>query len=93
MWDTLWLPDADKGSHALHSGPFLPMKSCAPSCDTSKLKCTVCLYAKASTRTPNNQAARPSPKACDGLFFWTALPTYRNTDFINENNMLGTLPK
>ncbi len=29
----------------------------------------------------------------DVLFFWTALPTYRNTDFINEKNMLGTLPK
>jgi hypothetical protein len=25
----------------------------------------------------------------DGLFFWTAPPTYRNTDFINEKNMLG----
>jgi hypothetical protein len=64
MQDRLWLPDADKGSHVLHSGPFLPTKSCAPLCDTSKLKFAVChLYAKASTRTPNNQAAHRSPKA------------------------------
>ncbi len=64
MQDRLWLPDADKGSQALHSGPFLPTKSCAPTCDTSKLKCAACLYAKASTQTPNNQAAHPSLKAC-----------------------------
>jgi hypothetical protein len=63
MHDRLWLPDADKGSHALHSGSFLPAKSRAPTCDTSKLKCAGCLYAKALTRTPTNQAVHPSLKA------------------------------
>jgi hypothetical protein len=62
--DRLWLPDTDKGSHALHSDLFLPTKSCMPTCDTSKLKCAACLYAKASTCTPNNQPACPSPKTC-----------------------------
>jgi hypothetical protein len=63
MRDRVWLPDADKGSHALHSGPFLPTTSRVPTCDTSKFKCAAHLYAKSSTRTPNNQAACPSPKA------------------------------
>jgi hypothetical protein len=63
MRDRLWLPDADKCSRALHSGPFFPMKSCMPRCDTSKLKCAACLYAKALTQTPNNQAACPFLKA------------------------------
>ncbi len=49
---------------ALHSGPFIPTKkgSCAQLCDTSTLKCTACLYAKASKRSPDNLAPRPSSK-------------------------------
>ncbi len=40
---------------ALHSGPLIKLKSLAPHYDTSKLKCTACLYAKASIRSPSNQ--------------------------------------
>jgi hypothetical protein len=45
-------------------GPFIPTKtgSRAHSCNTSTLQCAVCLYAKASTRSPTNLAPRSSPK-------------------------------
>ncbi len=29
----------------------------------------------------------------DGLFFWTLLPTYGKSDFLNEKKLLGTLPR
>ncbi len=29
----------------------------------------------------------------DVLFFWTLLPTHGKSDFLNEQNMLGTLPR
>jgi hypothetical protein len=47
---------------ALHIGPLIKSTSCAPTCDTSKLKCTACLYAKASVRTPSNLPPRSSLK-------------------------------
>ncbi len=87
MWDRLWLPDADKSSHALHSGPFLPTKSRAPTCDTSKLKCAACLYAKASTRTPNNQAACLSPKACIAAKYSTS----RNIRILHTSQSINRL--
>jgi hypothetical protein len=64
MWDRKWLPGTADNETALHSGPFIPTKkgSCAQLCNTSTLKCTVCLYAKASTRSPENLAPRPSSK-------------------------------
>ncbi len=47
---------------ALHSGPLIKSKSCAPHCDVSKLKCAACLYAKASIRSQSNQPPRHSVK-------------------------------
>ena len=85
--DRLWLPDTDKGSHALHSDLFLPTKSCMPTCDTSKLKCAACLYAKASTRTPNNQAACLSPKACIAAKYSTS----RNIRILHTSQSINRL--
>jgi hypothetical protein len=57
-----WLPGSADNKNALHSGPFIPMKSCAQVCNTSTLKCAACLLAKASTKLPVNLAPRASPK-------------------------------
>jgi hypothetical protein len=66
MRNRKWLPGMADNETALHSGPFIliPTKkgSCAQLCNTSTLKCTACLYAKASTRSPENIAPRPSSK-------------------------------
>jgi hypothetical protein len=64
MRDRKWLPGTADNKTALHSGPFIPTKkgSRAQLCDTSTLKCTACLYAKASTRSPENFAPKPSFK-------------------------------
>jgi hypothetical protein len=47
---------------ALHIGPLIKTNSRAPTCDTSKLKCAACLYAKASVRTSSNLPPRQSLK-------------------------------
>ncbi len=47
---------------ASHIGPLIKSTSRAPTCNTSKLKCAACLYAKASVRTPSNLPPRPSLK-------------------------------
>ncbi len=64
MCNRKWLPGMADNKMALHSGPFIPTKkwSRAQLCNTSTLKCTACLYAKASTRSPENLAPRPSFK-------------------------------
>jgi hypothetical protein len=64
MHDRKWLPGTADNKTALHSGPFIPTKkgSHAQLCNTSTLKCTACLYAKALTRSPENLAPRPSFK-------------------------------
>jgi hypothetical protein len=56
------LPGSADNKNALHSGPFIPMKSLAQVCNTSTLKCAACLFAKASTKLPVNLAPRASPK-------------------------------
>ena len=61
MRDQKWLP-SHGSEHSLHTGPFIKTKSRAPTCDTAGLKCTACLCAKASCRSPSNLAARPSRK-------------------------------
>jgi hypothetical protein len=53
MREKTFLPCTGHDS-ALHIGPLIKTNSHAPTCDTSKLKCAVCLYAKASVRTPSN---------------------------------------
>ncbi len=60
--DKRWLPGTDSGDIALHSRSFITTKSCAHTCDASKLNCVVCLYANASTRSPTNQAPRSLSK-------------------------------
>jgi hypothetical protein len=64
MCDRKWLPGTADDETALHSGPFIPTKkgSHAQLCNTSTLKCTACLYANSSTRSPENLAPRPSSK-------------------------------
>jgi hypothetical protein len=57
-----WLPGSTDNKNALHSGPFIPTKSCAQVCNTSTLKCAACLFAKASKKLPVNLAPRASPK-------------------------------
>jgi hypothetical protein len=47
---------------ALHSGSLIKTKRYAPTCETSKLKCAACLYAKASVRSPSNQPPLHSVK-------------------------------
>ena len=61
MRDRKYLPTTNADS-SLHSGPFIKTKSRAPVCDASKLKCSACLCAKASVRSPSDQAPRPSQK-------------------------------
>lgn len=53
---------ATNADSSLHSGPFIKTKSRAPVCDVSKLKCSACLCAKASVRSPSDQSPRPSQK-------------------------------
>ena len=53
---------ATNAESSLHSGPFIKTKSRAPVCDVSKLKCSACLCAKASVRSPSDQSPRPSQK-------------------------------
>ena len=62
MTERQWLPNDN--NQPLHSGPLLKTKagSRARCCDCTTLLCVACLYAKASTRSPSNQAPRPSPK-------------------------------
>jgi len=60
MRDRKWLPSQENES--LHKGAFIKSKSRAPTCDVTGLKCTACLCAKASCRTPSNLAPRPSFK-------------------------------
>ena len=59
MRDRKWLPEHN-GGNSLHVGPFIKTKNRAPTCDTIGLKCTACLCAKASCRSPSNMASRPS---------------------------------
>ena len=60
MRDRKWLPSHDEES--LHKGAFIKTRSRAPTCDVAGLKCTACLCAKASCRSPSNLASRPSLK-------------------------------
>ena len=60
MWDRKWLLDTNHVNAALHSGPFIVMKSCAPHCVVSHIKCATCLFAKASTWSPPTMAPRLS---------------------------------
>ena len=53
---------ATNADSSLHSGPFIKTKSRAPVCDASKLKCSACLCAKATVRSPSDQSPRPSQK-------------------------------
>jgi hypothetical protein len=46
----------------LHIGPLIKTNSRTPTCDTSKLKCAACLYAKASVQTPSNLPPHQSLK-------------------------------
>jgi hypothetical protein len=46
MRDKQLLPNTDNGDTALHSGTFIAANSHAPTCDTLRLKCTACLFAK-----------------------------------------------
>jgi hypothetical protein len=64
MCNRKWLPGTADNKMALHSGPFIPTKkgSHTQLCDTSILKCTACLYAKASTRSPENLPPKRSFK-------------------------------
>jgi hypothetical protein len=62
MRDRKWLPDTGYPNAALHLGPFIVAKSCAPICDVSNMKCVACLFAKASTQSLPNMAPRPSRK-------------------------------
>ena len=61
MSDRKWLNNDE--NHPLHSSPLLTTKmgSRAHCCDRSTLLCAACLYAKASVRSPSNQAPRPAP--------------------------------
>jgi hypothetical protein len=62
MRERKWLPGSTDNKNALHSGPFIPTKSCAQVCNISTLKCAACLFAKASTKLPVNLASRASTK-------------------------------
>jgi hypothetical protein len=64
MRNRKWLPGMADNKMSLHSGPFITTRkgSCAQLWDTSTLKCVACLYAKASTRSPDNLAPRQSSK-------------------------------
>jgi hypothetical protein len=64
MHDRKWLPGTANNKMALHSGPFITTRkgSRAQLCDTSTLICAACLYAKSSTRSPDNLAPRPSSR-------------------------------
>jgi hypothetical protein len=62
MREQKWLSGSADNKNALHSGPFIPMKSHAQVCNTSTLKCAACLFAKSSTKSPVNLAPRESPK-------------------------------
>ena len=62
MHNRKWLPNSGNLDAALHSGPFIFTKSCAPTCDVLNMKCAACLFAKASTRSSADIAPRPSPK-------------------------------
>ena len=55
MRDRKWLPSHDEES--LHKGAFIKTRSRAPTCDVAGLKCTACLCAKASCRSPSNLAS------------------------------------
>ena len=48
MQDKKWLPNTGYPDAALHLGPFIVTKSCAPTCDASNMKCAACLVAKLS---------------------------------------------
>ncbi len=56
MQDQKWLPDILHTIKALHSGLFIAIKSSTCSYNVPDLKCTVCLFATASTRTVTNMA-------------------------------------
>jgi hypothetical protein len=60
MRDRKWLLDTIHVNAGLHSGPFIVMKSCAPHCVVSHIKCAMCLFAKASTWSPPTMAPRLS---------------------------------
>jgi hypothetical protein len=62
MQDRKWLPDTGYPDAVLHSEPFIIRKSHASTCDVSNMKCVVCLFAKASTRSPPNMVPCPLPK-------------------------------
>ncbi len=57
-----FLPCSNADGASLHKGPFIRINSRAPSCNIAGLKCAVCLYAKASARTPSNLSPRQSIK-------------------------------
>ena len=66
MRDRKWLKD-HYDETSLHQGPFIPCKHPRSSvCDTSSLKCTACLCAKAHVRSP--AATKPITSANDTKF-------------------------
>jgi hypothetical protein len=75
MQDRKWLRNNGYLDAALHLGPFIVTKSCAPTCDVSNMKCAACLFAKASTQSPPNMAPRPLPKP----------PTFKSNHLIPGN--------
>jgi hypothetical protein len=46
----------------LDSGPFIVAKNNAPTCDILQLKCAACLCSKATIKTSDSTAPRPSQK-------------------------------
>jgi hypothetical protein len=50
--DRKWLIDSIDKKSALHTGPFIHSSTQAKTCNTKGLKCTMCLCAKAHSRTP-----------------------------------------
>jgi hypothetical protein len=62
MRDKSFLPCDNDRTTVLHKGPFIKLKSRAPTCDTMSLKCAACLCANAAVRSPINSLSRKSAK-------------------------------
>jgi hypothetical protein len=98
--DVEWVRDA------LINGTFIGVTD--GSYDREKAKTVSCtgwmIVCKSSQRTLRGSFFEMSTKAgsyrgellglvADVLIFWALLPTYGKSDFLNEKNMLGTLPR